>query len=136
MALAYCRESQAPLPEPDVDDVEEVEVVVPIVAGPTVGALEFVLPGELVDVVCGGLPLPVVDVVVLDWSSAVTGSVVVVVVDDLPLVEAVPSREPSGVPLPSVVVDDVVELSVPPVVVSEGDCAAGSAMWPAGTCRW
>ena len=113
---------------------DELDVAVPIVAGPVVGAPEPVVPGELVEVV-GGLPLPVVDVVVLDWSSAVAGSVVVVVVVvDLPLVEDVPSTEPFGVPLPSVVVDDVLELSVPPVVVLEGDCAAGSVMWPAGTC--
>jgi hypothetical protein len=133
-APAYYRWSQAPLPEPDVVDVELLDVDVAMVAGPTAGALELVVPGELVEVV-GGLPLPVVGVVVLDWSSAVAGSVVVVVVvDDLPLVDDVPSDAPSGVPLPPVVVDDVPELSVPPVVVLEGGCAAGSVMWPAGTC--
>jgi hypothetical protein len=121
------------LPEPDVVDGDELGVVVPIVAGPTVGAPELVVPGELVEIVCG-LPLPVVDVVVLDVSSAVVGSVVVLVVDDVPLAEALPSSEPSGVPLPPVVVDDVPVPSVVPVVVSEGDCA-GSVMWPAGVCR-
>lgn len=116
-----------------MDDVEELDVVVPMVAGPTVGAPELVVPGELVEVVCG-LPLAVVGVVVPDWPSAVAGSVVAVVVDDVPLVESVPLSEPSCVPLPPVVVEDVPELSVPPVVVLEGDCAAGSVMWPAGVC--
>jgi hypothetical protein len=121
------------LPEPDVVGPVELDVDVTFVAGPVVGALELVVPGELVDVVCG-VPLPVVVVVVPDWSSAATGSVVlVVVVDDLPLVELVPSSEPSVVPVPSVV-DDVPELSVAPVVVPEGDWEAGSAMWPAGVC--
>jgi hypothetical protein len=122
------------LPEPDVVVGDEPDVVAPIVAGPTVGAPELVVPGELVEVVCG-LPLPVVDVVVLDWSSAVVGSLVVLVVDDVPLVEALPSSEPSDVPLPPVVVDDVPLLPVPPVVVFAGDCVAGSVMWPAGTWR-
>ena len=113
----------------------ELVVDVTIVAGPVVGVLELVVPGELVDVVCG-VPLPVVVVVVVpDWSSASAGSVVLVVVDDLPLVELVPSTEPSVVPVPSVV-DDVPEPSVPPVVVAEEDWEAGSVMWPAGVCWW
>ena len=124
-------ECQAPLPEPDVVGAVELDVDVTIVAGPVVGALELVVPGELVDVVCG-VPLPVVVVVVPDWSSASAGSVVlVVVVDDLPLVELVPSSEPSVVPVPPVV-DDVPVPSVAPVVVPEEDWEAGSAMWPAG----
>ena len=102
-------------------------------AGPVVGVLELVVPGELVDVVCG-VPLPVVVVVVPDWSSPVDGSVVDVVVVDLPLVVSVWSDEPSDVPEPSVV-DDVLELPVVPVVVVEEDCA-GSVMWPAGVCWW
>jgi hypothetical protein len=53
------------LPEPDVDAGEELAVVVPIVAGPTVGAVELVVPGELVDV-AGALPLPVEPVVEFD----------------------------------------------------------------------
>lgn len=105
----------------------ELDVDVTIVAGPVVGALELVVPCEFVDEV-GGVPLPVVVVVVPDWSSACVGSVVpVVVVDDLPLVELVPSSEPPDVPVPSVV-DDVPEPPVAPVVVSEGDWEAGSAM--------
>ena len=126
-------ECQAPLPAPDVVGAVELDVDVMIVAGPVVGALELVVPGELVDDV-GGVPLPVVVVVVPDWSSASAGSVVlVVVVDDLPLVELVPSSEPTVVPVPSVV-DVVPEPSVAPVVVPEGDWEAGSAMWPAGVC--
>jgi hypothetical protein len=133
MALAYCRGSQAPLPVPDVPpDVEELDVVVPVVAGPTVGAPELVVLGELVEVGCG-LPLPVVEDVVLDWSSAVVGSEVVGVVDDVPLADVPPPSEPSGVPLAPVVVDDAPVLPVPPVVVLEVDCAAGSVMWPART---
>jgi hypothetical protein len=56
--------SQAPLPlpVPEVVDGEELAVDVPTVVGPVVGVLELVVPGELVDVV-GGVPLPVVDVV-------------------------------------------------------------------------
>jgi len=132
IGLAYCRGSQAPLPVPDVVGVEALDVEGTIVAGPVVGALELVVPGELVDVVCG-VPLPVVVVVVPDWSSTVDGSVVdVEVVVDFPLVVPVWSDEPSDVPEPSVV-DDVPELSVVPVVVLEGDCA-GSVMWPAGIC--
>jgi hypothetical protein len=126
---------QAPLPEPDVADVETLVVVVPVVAGPTLGAVELVVPGELVDGVCG-LPLPVEEVVVPDPSSAAAGSdagvVVDVDVDELPLVEEVASGEPSGVPLPSVV-EVGPELSVPPVVVLAGVCAAGSVMWPTGS---
>ena len=58
------------------------------------------------------------------------------VVDDVPLVEVLPSSEPSEVPLPPVVVDDVpVELSVPPVLVVEEDFPAGSVMWPAVVWR-
>ena len=124
--------SQAPLPEPDVVGDVELDVEVTIVAGPLVGAPEPVVPGELVDVV-GGVPLPVVVVGVPDWSSADDGSVAVVVVDDLPLVELVPSTEPSVVPVPPVV-DDVPEPSVAPVVVLDEDWEAGSAMWPAGVC--
>jgi hypothetical protein len=120
------------LPEPDVVDVVEVDVVVPVVAGPTVGAPEPVVPVELVEVVCG-FPLPVDAPVVFDWSSTVDGSVDDVVVDDVPLVEAVPPVEPSVVVLPPVV-DVVSELPVPPVEVVDGACAAGSVMWPAGTC--
>jgi len=131
MDLAYCRVCQAPLPVPDVVGVDELDVDVAIVAGPVVGVLELVVPGELVDVVCG-VPLPVVVVVVPDWSSPVDGSVVDVVVVDLPLVVSVWSDEPSDVPEPSVV-DDVLELPVVPVVVVEEDCA-GSVMWPAGVC--
>jgi len=117
------------LPEPDVVDVEMLVVVVPIVAGPVLGALELVVPGELVDVVCG-LPLPVdEDVVVSDPSSAAAGPGAVVVVDELPLVEEVPSSEPSGVLLPSVV-EVVPAPSVAPVVVLAGVCVAGSVMWP------
>ena len=120
------------MPVLDVVDVEELAVDVLALAGPVVGALELVVPGEVVDVVAG-VPLPVVGVVVLDWSSTVDGSVVeVVVVDDLPLVELVPSSEPSDVPLPAVV-DDEPEPLVVPVLVLDGDCA-GSAMWPAGVC--
>jgi len=44
---------------------EELAVVVPVVAGPTVGTLELVVPGEPVDV-AGELPLPVELVVELD----------------------------------------------------------------------
>jgi hypothetical protein len=121
------------LPEPDVVGPVELDVDVTFVAGPVVGALELVVPEELVDDVCG-VPLPAVVVVVPDWSSASAGSVVlVVVVDDLPLVELVPSSEPSVVPVPAVV-DDAPEPSVAPVVVPEGDWEAGSAMWPAGVC--
>ena len=117
-----------------MDDVEELDVVVPIVAGPTVGALELVVPGELVEVV-GGLPLPVVGVVVPDWSSAVAGSVVVVVVvDDVPLVESSPVERTVWRAAAAGLVEDVPELPVAPVVVLEGDCAAGSVMWPAGVC--
>jgi hypothetical protein len=108
------------LPEPDVVDVEDVDVVLPIVAAPTVGAPPLVAPGELVDVVCG-VPLPVDVPVVLDWSSTVDGSVDDVVVDDVPLVESVPPVEPSVVVLPPVV-DVVSELPVPPVEVVEDDC--------------
>ena len=57
--------SQAPLPVLDVVDGEELAVDVPTVVGPVVGVLELVAPGELV-VVVGGVPLPVVDDVVLD----------------------------------------------------------------------
>ena len=124
--------SQAPLPVLDVVDVEEPAVDGLTVAGPVVGALELGVPGEPVDVV-GGVPLPVVGVVAFDWSSAVTGSEVLVpVVDDLPFVVLVPSSEPSDVPVPPVV-DDVPVPSVVPVLVFDGDCA-GSAMWPAGVC--
>jgi hypothetical protein len=116
------------LPEPDVVDVEIFVVVVPVVAGPALGALELVVPGELVDVVCG-LPLPVEEAVVSDPSSAAPGSdaVVVVVDDELPLVDEVASSEPSGVPVPPVG-EVVPELSVAPVVVLAGVCAAGSVM--------
>ena len=120
------------MPEPDVVDVEEVDVVVPVVAGPTVGAPEPVVPGELVDVVCG-VPLPVDVPVGLDWSSTVDGSVDDVVVDDVPLVEPVPPVEPSVVLLPPVL-DVVSELPAPPLEVVDGDCVAGSVIWPAGTC--
>jgi hypothetical protein len=121
------------LPVLDVPDAEDVGAAEPIVAGPTLGALEPVVAGEVVDVVCG-VPLPV-DVlpVVLDWSSAVDGSVDDVVVDEVPLVEFVPSVDPLVVVLPPVV-EPVSELSVPPVVVVVVDCVAGSVMWPAGTC--
>lgn len=120
---------QAPLPEPDVVDVEMLVVVVPVVAGPVFGVLELVVPGELVDVV-GGLPLPVgEEVVVSDPSNAAAGSDAVVVDDELPLVEEVASSEPSVVSLPSVV-EVVPELSVVPVVVLAGACVAGSVMWP------
>jgi hypothetical protein len=123
-----------------VADVEEADVV-PIVAAPTAGALEFVVPGVLDDV-AGPLPLPVEVVVELDWSRAVTGSVVLVLVlvlvvdDDVPLVAPVESSEPSGVVVPSVV-DVTSELPGSPVVVDvvDGDCAAGSVMWPTGTRR-
>jgi hypothetical protein len=130
MALVCQRVCQAPLPEPEVVDVETLVVVVPIVAGPTLGALEVVVPGELVDVVCG-LPLPVDGVVVSEPSSAAAGSdaVVVVEVDELPFVDEVASSEPSGAPLPSVV-EVVPELSVVPVVVLAGVCLAGSVMCP------
>lgn len=125
--------SQEPLPGLDVVDGEEPAVDVLTVAGPVVGVLELAVPGELVDVV-GGVPLPVVGVVVPDWSSAVTGSDVLVgvVVVDLPLVVLVGSSEPSDVPVPPVV-DDVPVPLVVPVVVFDGDCA-GSVMWPAGVC--
>jgi hypothetical protein len=124
--------SQAPLPGLDVVDGEEPDVDVLTVAGPVVGALELVVPDELVDVV-GAVPLPVVGVVVPDWSSAVTGSEVPVgVVVDVPLVVLVGSSEPSDVPVPPVV-DDVPVPLVVPVVVFDGDCA-GSVMWPAGVC--
>jgi hypothetical protein len=53
------------LPVLDGVDVEELAVDVLTVAGPVVGVLELVVPGEVVDVVAG-VPLPVVDVVVLD----------------------------------------------------------------------
>jgi hypothetical protein len=53
------------LPVLDVVDVEELAVDVLTVAGPVVGALELVVPGEVVDVFAG-VPLPVVGVVVLD----------------------------------------------------------------------
>jgi hypothetical protein len=120
------------LPEPEVVGDVELDVEGVIVAGPVVGAPEPVVPAELVDVVCG-VPLPVVVVGVPGWSSADDGSVAVVVVDDLPLVELVPSTEPSVVPVPPVV-DDVPEPSVAPVVVLDEDWEAGSAMWPAGVC--
>jgi hypothetical protein len=57
--------SQAPLPVLDGVDAEVLAVDVLTVAGPVVGVLELVVPGEVVDVV-GGVPLPVVGVVVLD----------------------------------------------------------------------
>jgi hypothetical protein len=56
------------LPEPDVVGAVELDVDVTIVAGPVVGALELVVPCELVDDVCGD-PLPVAVVVVPDWST-------------------------------------------------------------------
>lgn len=121
---------QAPLPEPDVADVEEPDVVGATVAVPTVVVVELVVPGEFVDV-AGGLPLALEGGVVLDASSAAAGSEVAGVVDDVPLVDEVWSAEPPGTPLPSVGAA-APELSVVPGVVLEGDCVAGSVMWPAG----
>ena len=123
---------QAPLPEPDVTDGEELDVVVPVVAGTTVGTLELVVADELVDIV-GGLPLAVegavVFDVVFDASRVAAGSDVAVVVDELPFVVGVALSEPSNVALPSVV-EVVPELSVAPVGLLAGVGAAGSAMWP------
>jgi hypothetical protein len=120
------------LPVLDVPDPEDVGAAEPVVAGPTLGALEPVVDVELVDVDCG-VPLPVDVPVVPDWSSTVDGSVDDEVVDDVPLVEFVPSVDPLVVVLPPVV-EPVLELSVPPVVVVAGGCVAGSVMWPAGAC--
>jgi hypothetical protein len=115
------------LPEPDVADVGVLDVVVLVVAGTTAETLGLVVPVEVVCV----LPLVVEGAVVLDWSSSVVGSdAVVLVVAGLPLPDPVWSSEPFGWPLPSLV-EVVPELSVAPVVVLDGDCAAGSAMWPA-----
>ena len=115
----------------DVVGVEALDVDGTIVAGPVVGAPELVVPVELVDGV-GGVPLPVVVAVVPDWSSPVDGSVVDVVVVDLPLVVPVWSEEPLDVPVPSVL-DDVRSRQWCPWRVVEGDCA-GSVMWPAVVC--
>lgn len=99
--------------------LEEVELgAVDPVEGPTVGTLELVWPGELVEVLCPfPFPVPVDGLVVgPDWPSGVTGSVVLdVVVDALPLAALVPVAES----LPPVV-EAGPELLVAPGMVLEG----------------